>query len=104
MVEQRSVAISLVTWGEVREGLIAAPPADISQFEAFSRSMQLLGIDQETALRYGMIRAELRRIGQLIADNDLWIAATALRHDLTLMSRDRHFEKVPGLMLYVEAG
>jgi len=57
-------------------------------------------IDLITALRYATIRSDLRSKGQLIPDNDLWIAATALAHDLTLATGDRHFERVPGLKLY----
>jgi predicted nucleic acid-binding protein len=42
----------------------------------------------------------LRRQGNLIPDFDLLIAATALRHDLTLVTRDTaHFERIEGLQL-----
>ena len=33
----------------------------------------------------------------MIPDNDLWIAAVALQHDLTVMTRDNHFAAVSGL-------
>jgi predicted nucleic acid-binding protein len=36
----------------------------------------------------------------LIADNDLWIAATALAKDLTLVTRDQHFSRITGLKQY----
>ena len=43
----------------------------------------------------------LRRQGQLIPDLDLLIAATALAHDLTLVTRNRHhFERIPDLRLH----
>jgi predicted nucleic acid-binding protein len=46
-------------------------------------------------------RALLRRRGELIADFDLLIAATALHHDLTLLTFNlRHFERIPELRLY----
>ena len=35
----------------------------------------------------------------MITENDIWIAATCLVHDLTLASRDAHFEAVEGLRL-----
>ena len=39
-----------------------------------------------------------------MADNDLWIAACALRHSIPLVSNnDRHFTGVPGLVLISEA-
>jgi len=60
----------------------------------------VLNVDFEISRRYGRIRRDLRLQGRLLADNDLWIAATALAHDLTLVTRDKHFERVPGLKLY----
>ncbi|MBA3472116.1 MAG: VapC toxin family PIN domain ribonuclease, partial [Rubrobacter sp.] len=37
--------------------------------------------------------------GRPIPENDIWIAAVALQHDLVLASRDSHFEHVEGLQL-----
>ena len=34
-----------------------------------------------------------------MSDNDLWIAATALRHGLTVISRDKAFDRIPDLKL-----
>lgn len=51
--------------------------------------------------RFAGIRGDLRRRGQLIPDLDLLIAATALHHDLTLLTRNvRHFDRIPELRLY----
>jgi tRNA(fMet)-specific endonuclease VapC len=41
---------------------------------------------------------QLRRSGQPIPVNDLWIAALCLQHRLTLITRDRHFESIPQLL------
>lgn len=58
----------------------------------------LLEVDEETALHYGRITRSLRREGRLPGSNDLWIAATALRHELPLVTRDgEHFGRVEGL-------
>jgi tRNA(fMet)-specific endonuclease VapC len=57
----------------------------------------MIAPDVAIARRYAEIRSYLRARGLLIADNDLWIAATALTHDLTLVSRDAHFDRIPGL-------
>lgn len=57
----------------------------------------VLAADAETATRYGQVKADLRRRGRLIPDNDVWIAALALQHDLTLATRDAHFSAVAGL-------
>jgi tRNA(fMet)-specific endonuclease VapC len=51
--------------------------------------------------RFGVLRGDLQRRGQIIGDPDILIAATALHHDLTLLTRNRnHFMRLPGLKLY----
>ncbi|MFN8592295.1 MAG: hypothetical protein U0031_12620 [Thermomicrobiales bacterium] len=46
-------------------------------------------------------RAAPRSGGHLIPDMDLLIAATAIQHDLTLVTRNRrHFARAPRLRLY----
>jgi tRNA(fMet)-specific endonuclease VapC len=50
-----------------------------------------------TAEHYARLFVQLKRAGTPIPDNDIWIAALALEHDLVLITRDRHFEFVPQL-------
>ncbi len=52
---------------------------------------------RETAEQYARLFVQLKRAGTPVPDNDLWIAAIALEHDLTLITRDRHFERIPQL-------
>ena len=53
--------------------------------------------DLETAARYGDLKSHLHRRGRPIPENDLWIAASALRHGLVLATRDHHFDLVENL-------
>ena len=53
---------------------------------------------RETAEHYARLFVQLKRAGTPIPDNDLWIAALVLEHDLQLITRDRHFERVPQLL------
>jgi tRNA(fMet)-specific endonuclease VapC len=53
---------------------------------------------RETADYYARLFVQLKRAGTPIPDNDLWIAALALQHDLVLITRDRHFESIPQLL------
>jgi tRNA(fMet)-specific endonuclease VapC len=53
---------------------------------------------RETAEHYARLLVQLKRAGTPIPDNDLWIAALVLEHDLLLITRDRHFESVPQLL------
>jgi tRNA(fMet)-specific endonuclease VapC len=66
---------------------------------SFLPLVQTVHHDDEIAERYGKVKARLAELGSMIPENDLWIAATCLVHDLTLASRDAHFEVVEGLSL-----
>jgi tRNA(fMet)-specific endonuclease VapC len=63
-----------------------------------SRSKLLL-CDEQTARQYGRISQQLRKKGRPIPQNDMWIAALALQHGLTLVTRDAHFSHIDGLLL-----
>jgi tRNA(fMet)-specific endonuclease VapC len=99
------LAVSIIVVGEIYEGLLIGPRSDErrASFELFLRSVEVLSPDDAVAHRYAEIRAQLRSQGQLLPDNDLWIAATALAYDLELVSRDHHFERIPQLKRYQPA-
>jgi tRNA(fMet)-specific endonuclease VapC len=61
----------------------------------------VIGCDADTARHYASIRDHLRLKGRPILENDMWIAATAMQHQLTLVTRDAHFGEVDGLALLV---
>ena len=60
-------------------------------------SCRVLVVDEGTAGLYAEVRDELKRSGRPIPGNDLWIAALARQHALPVISRDQHFDSVPGL-------
>ena len=59
---------------------------------------RVLDVDMRTAEAYADIRVELRRKGQPIPGNDIWIAALGRQHDLPILSRDRHYDAVSGIL------
>lgn len=67
------------------------------RLEELAAAHSVLGTDARTAEIYGGIKNQLRKKGRPIPENDIWIAATALQHELTLVTRDRHFQEVEGL-------
>ena len=91
--------IPMVVMGELYYGAAhsSRPQQNVAMIETFARTCVLLGIDVETAQLYGVLKAEQRTKGRPIPENDLWIAACARQHNLVLVTRDRHFEKVAGL-------
>lgn len=59
-----------------------------------------LPFDDLCAERYGVIRAELERVGSPIGPNDLMIAATGMAHDLTVVTHNTdEFSRVAGLQV-----
>ncbi|MCC6803987.1 MAG: type II toxin-antitoxin system VapC family toxin [Anaerolineae bacterium] len=72
---------------------------NVTRIKDFCAINTILSCDAETADRYGKIRLKLKMKGRPIPENDIWIAATAQRYDLTLVSRDEHFKEVDDLHL-----
>jgi predicted nucleic acid-binding protein len=93
------VAVPVIVLGEFRFGIRQSRGrARYERWLAESiASYQVLRVDEQTAEFYAEIRMDLKGLGLPIPANDLWIAALTRQHALPLMSRDRHFDSVPGL-------
>jgi tRNA(fMet)-specific endonuclease VapC len=101
-IDPQTVAISVVTLAELRYGAAySARPHDNHQaINAFIFAIPVLDLVPEAADAFGDLKSDLRRKGLLIEDMDLLIAATALAHDLTLVTNNMaHFERIPHLRL-----
>jgi tRNA(fMet)-specific endonuclease VapC len=61
-------------------------------------SVSVLLPSRETAEQYARLFVQLKRAGTPLPDNDLWIAALVLEHNLTLITRDHRFQKIPQLL------
>ena len=59
----------------------------------------ILSLDEETTTVYGTIKANLRKKGKPIPENDIWIAAIAIQNDLILVTRDSHFNEIEEISL-----
>jgi len=97
------LAVSIISYGELFEGAIGAPDptVELARFRRFLARLILLPLDDAIMERFARIRADLRHQGQLIPDLDLLIAATAVHHELILLTRNvRHFARIPELTLY----
>ncbi|MGH9362023.1 MAG: type II toxin-antitoxin system VapC family toxin [Thermoanaerobaculia bacterium] len=91
--------LPVIVIGEYRYGLLASRHRVRLQrlLETLIRESIVLPIDEATAEAYAQVRGELRRRGQQIPENDIWIAALAQQHSQAVASRDTHFDQVPGL-------
>ena len=93
------IAIPVIVLAEYRYGIRQSRNRVLYEqwLAMFVRSCGVLLVDQDTAERYSDVRDELKRSGNPIPPNDLWIAALARQHSMPLLSRDRHFDFVPRL-------
>jgi tRNA(fMet)-specific endonuclease VapC len=62
-------------------------------------SFSVLNLDSEIIEAYCVCYSKLKEAGVLLPDADLLIAATAIAHELTLETRDKHFERMKSLGL-----
>ena len=101
MVGQGPLFLSPVVFGEHRYGLLRSSKrkqreATLLQMESTFQTLPITGL---TSSIYARIRDELRTKGRPIPANDLWIASQAVEHGLPLLSRDRHFMNIKGLIV-----
>jgi tRNA(fMet)-specific endonuclease VapC len=96
---QPRAAIPVIVLGEFRYGI--AGSRHRGAYEAWLAShlpqFEVLAVTEETSLAYAAVRVALKRLGRPIPANDAWIAALALQHRLPILTRDEHFDAVPGV-------
>ena len=89
-----SIAIGELCFGARKSG---RPAGNLARIDEFAATNVVLGCDTQTARRYGELEAALQREGRPIPENDIWIAAVALQHGLTLVTNDAHFRAIANL-------
>lgn len=98
----QDVAVPAIVEYELRYGLLRLPPEmaapRLAALTTLLLPMQKLPFDSECADHAARIRTTLEAAGNPIGPHDTLIAATALRHGATLITRnEREFSRVPGL-------
>lgn len=92
--------LSVISYGELIYGAKKSKHsiAALEQLRKLTDFLPPLPLPEDTPERYGTIRADLETKGELIGNNDLWIAAHALAAGLTLVTNnEREFRRVRGL-------
>ena len=91
--------LPVIALGEYRFGLHSSRRRKVlgSLLDTLEAESFLLAVDAVTARLYADVRKELKTSGKSIPENDIWIAALARQHELEVVSRDGHFDGVPGL-------
>jgi tRNA(fMet)-specific endonuclease VapC len=72
---------------------------NLSDVKTILSSVELLDFSVEASIEAAQIYAELKRAGHLIGEFDILIAAIVKTNGEELLTRDRHFEAIPGLKL-----
>ena len=96
------IGVPAIVEYELRYGLLRLPPEAanprLAALAALLRPMQVLPFDSECAVHAARLCADLEAAGTPIGPHDTLIAATALRYQATLVTRNvREFARVPGL-------
>ena len=97
--EEESLYFSSITLGELLFGAecSARKEANVAAYMGFCGELAEAKADSYTAPAYAKIKAQLKRDGHPIPENDIWIAACAMAYGLTLVTGDEHFSFVKGI-------
>ncbi|MEH2056173.1 MAG: type II toxin-antitoxin system VapC family toxin [Nostoc sp.] len=96
------VCICVITAAELYYGAYNSNRVseNLSNAEDFIQNLPVLPLTDPALRKYGELKAELRRIGQTIAEFDLLIASVALAESYTLVTNNtRHYERINRLKL-----
>ncbi len=96
------IAISVITYGEVYDGVLGSRDLarDLGKWQSFVAPLDVVEVTPEIAEIWAGERRALRLKGLTIPDNDILIAATAVRFDLTLVTRNfPHFGRIERVVM-----
>lgn len=93
------IAVPCIVLGELYFGAHKSgrTAENVAKLEELRIQNLILECDGETARIYGLVKQILMRKGKPIPENDIWIAAIAMQHNLILATRDAHFDQISGL-------
>lgn len=94
-----AVFIPSIVAGELYYGArkSARTTKNLERIDELVAESAVLVCDVETAQYYGEVKNKLRLKGRPLPENDIWIAALALQYNLTLVTRDAHFQEIKNL-------
>lgn len=101
LAQREAVFLCAPVVGELRYGAQASArvESNLARLDEFARALIVLPCDAGTAAVYARVKYGLRKKGRPIPENDVWIAAIARQHELTLLTRDGHFQEIESLQV-----
>lgn len=101
--EVSQIGITSITIGELLSGFKSGNKETenrkgLNQFLDSPR-VRLYSIDAESAEYYSVVLNQLKKQGTPIPTNDIWIASVAFQYGLKMVTKDKHFSNIQGLLL-----
>jgi tRNA(fMet)-specific endonuclease VapC len=90
-----SIAVGELYYGAKKSG---RQKDNLERINELIANSTVLGCDTQTARYYGEVKNKLRLKGRPLPENDIWIAVLTLQYNLTLATRDRHFQDIENLL------
>jgi len=103
LAQADEVFVASVVLGELYFGAhkSARVTKNLARIDELASNAVVISCDTETARCYGEVKNALRLKGHPVPENDIWIAAVALQHELALVTRDTHFDEIENLKIVV---
>ena len=96
------LGLSIISLAELYDGVLGSgnPQRDEQFLKTFLAAVEVVHLDESICHIFAEERGRLRAAGTPVSDLDLLIGATAIRHNLTLLTNNRrHFERMPDLSI-----
>ena len=100
VLQNRCTALAFVSVAELYKWTIKChwSAQNVNQLEAALRKHVVVPYDHDLAWAWARVVAQCENVGRPIAPSDAWIAATALRHDVELLTNNlKHYEAAESL-------
>lgn len=101
----KEIIISFMTLAELNQWAIHRKwgKARKERFDSYRRPFTVLHSDEDLCLKWAEVMEDARRNGSPIQTADAWVAATALLHDIPVVTHNwKHFAGVDGLAVISE--
>lgn len=94
-----NLCTSVIVLGELFYGAEKSVRAEQNKQNAkdFCSNFPILEIKDKVSEVYGYIKKDLLSHGNVLPENDMWIAATAIANKVSVITQDKHFESISGL-------
>ena len=93
-----SIVIGELYYGAYGSGNKHNIKTRIEQINTLIQIIPVLEVGINTSEHYGKVKSYLKSNGTPIPENDVWIMAIALEHNLIVITEDKHFKQAEGLL------